>query len=384
MRTGAEIAILSLTMRVLHIYKDYYPPVHGGIEVTINQIIRVTRHGCENVQVLVTNRHMQTEVDEIDGIKVTKVFDFGRFRSSPLAPTFPLWLSRCARDADILHFHLPNPIAPTSYLLSKPPGKVVVHYHSDIVRQAFLLKFYRPLLERFLDRTDRIIATSPRYAQSSEFLRTRMDKCTPIPFGIDLERFQRTAEVDAEVERIHKEYGRNLILFIGKIRYYKGLHFLVKAMEKVDAHLLVIGDGPLLGDLLRQRETLPYKDRLSFLGQVSSVVPYYHAAKVFCLPSFLRSEAFAVVQIEAAACGLPVVNTFVDSGVPWVSQDGVSGLTVEPQRSDQLAEAINRLLEDEGLRSKLGKQAKERAEQEFSLHLMGQRILKLYREVLEE
>lgn len=377
---GRKVAILTATMRVLHVYKDYYPPIHGGIEVTINQIIQVTRQACDDVQVLVANRQLRTDVVEVDGIRVTKVFDLGRLRSSPLAPTFPLWLKRCAQGMDILHVHLPNPIASVSHLLVNPPGKVIVHYHSDIVRQATLLKFYRPFLERFLDRADRIIATSPNYIQSSQFLAPRAEKCVPIPFGVDFNKFARTPEVEAEVARIQERYGDNLVLFIGKIRYYKGLHYLIEAMKNVSANLLVIGDGPLLGDFLRKRETLPYKNRLFFLGQVPSVTPYYYAAKVFCLPSFLRSEAFAVVQIEAAACGLPVVNTRIDSGVPYVSPDGVSGLTVEPQNPQQLATAINRLLQDEELRQRLGRQARERALSEFSLDLMGQRILNLYRD----
>jgi rhamnosyl/mannosyltransferase len=368
-------------MRVLHVYKDYYPPIHGGIEVTINQIVQVTRDRLEDVQVLVANRQMRTETVEVDGIRVTKVFDFGRFRSSPLAPTFPLWLKRAARGMDILHIHSPNPLAGVSWLATQPPAKVVIHYHSDIVRQAFLLKFYRPFLERFLDRADRIIATSPNYIQSSPFLSPRAEKCVPIPFGVDLAKFSLTPEVEREAARIRSEYGDKLVLFIGKIRYYKGLHFLIEAMKDIDAHLLVIGDGPLLGDFLRRRETLAYKDRLSFLGQVASVVPYYYAAKVFCLPSFLRSEAFAVVQIEAAACGLPVVNTRIDSGVPWVCQDGVSGLTVEPANPAALAEGVNRLLADESLRQKLSRQAQERAHREFSIATMGERILEVYRDV---
>lgn len=376
------VAILASTMRVLHVYKDYYPPIHGGIEVTINQIVQLTRDACESVRVLVANRQLRTDVVEVEGIQVTKALDLGRFRSSPLTPTFPYWLKRLARQSDILHVHLPNPIAAVSCLLARPEAKIVVHYHSDIVRQALLLKFYRPFLERFLDRADRIIATSPNYIRSSRFLSPRAEKCTPIPFGVDLEKFARTEETELRAEEIRRQYGENLVLFVGKIRYYKGLHFLIEAMRDIDAHLLVIGDGPLLGAFLRQRETLPYKDRLSFLGQVPSVVPYYHAAKVFCLPSFLRSEAFAVVQIEAAASGLPVVNTRIDSGVPYVSPDGVSGLTVEPENSGALAEAINRLLRDESLRVRLGRQALERAQKEFSLSLMAQRILQVYREVL--
>jgi glycosyltransferase involved in cell wall biosynthesis len=385
LRAGGIVGILSPTMRVLHVYKDYYPPIHGGIEVTINQIIRHTRQECEDIQVLVANRQLKTETVEVEGIQVTKVFDFGRFRSSPLAPTFPLWLKRLAADRDILHIHSPNPIAGASVVLARPKAKIVVHYHSDIVRQRALLQMYRPFLEKFLDRADRIIATSPNYIPSSAFLAPRAEKCVPIPFGVDFDRFEKTPEMEQEIARIRQEYGENIVLFVGKIRYYKGLHYLVEAMEKVqDGHLLVIGDGPLLGDLLRWREKLPYKNRLSFLGGVPRIEPYFHAAKVFCLPSFLRSEAFAVVQIEAAACSLPVVNTRIDSGVPYVGLDGVSGITVEPENPLALAEAIDRLLKDEPLRQKLGRSARERALREFTLEQMSKKILGVYRDVMNE
>ena len=144
---------------------------------------------------------------------------------------------------------------------------------------------------------------------------------------------------------------------------------------------MIIGEGPLRKPLERLIRQLGLTHRVFLLGRVSAVESYYHACDVFVLPSVARSEAFGIVQIEAMACGKPVVNTRLDSGVPFVSVDGVTGLTVPPADATALARAINRLLNDDALRSSLGKAARERAYREFSLDRMAARTLEVYHAV---
>ena len=156
-------------MRVLHIYKDVYPPTCGGIEIAIRRIIEATRDACEEISVLICSRNRKSEFAEVEGTPVYKAGEWGRFLSAPVSPYFPYWLKRL--QTDILHYHVPNPTADISHLLVRPRGKVVVHYHSDIVRQQKWLALYGPLRDRFLRQADVILATSPNYLESSETLR---------------------------------------------------------------------------------------------------------------------------------------------------------------------------------------------------------------------
>jgi len=186
------------------------------------------------------------------------------------------------------------------------------------------------------------------------------------------------------VERtIQAKYGTRIVLAVGRLVYYKGFEFLVRAMAKVHGHLLIVGDGPLRRALQDEAQITGVSDRVHFLGEIqnSGLLPYYRASQVFVLPSIARSEAFGIVQLEAMACGKPVVNTRVDSGVPFVSIDGVTGFTVPPRNSDALTSAINRLLNDPELCARFGEAGKRRVEAEFTAPLMARRTLDIYENV---
>ena len=366
-------------MRILHIYKDYYPPHCGGIEIAINRIIEATRDQCEEISVLICNRRHNTEFAEVEGTPVFKAGEWGRFLSAPASPYFPYWLKRL--KTDILHYHLPNPTAVLSHLLVRPSGKLVVHYHSDIVRQKNWLPLYRPFRLRFLAMADRIIVTSPNYLETSPDLQPVRNKCVVIPFGIPLDRFASNPEIEKAAQVIRRRYGERLVLFVGILRYYKGLPYLIRAMEKVDGALLIVGDGPLLPELLDYTHRLPYADRIVFLGQVESVVPYYFASSLFCLPSIFRTEAFGLVLAEAAACGLPLVSTELGTGTSFINRHGETGLVVAPRDENALSESINTLLNDSNLQQTFGRAARERVHRFFSLEEMGRKILEVYRDV---
>ena len=173
------------------------------------------------------------------------------------------------------------------------------------------------------------------------------------------------------------------MISVGRLVYYKGFDVLIRAMASVRGKLVIVGDGPLRGELQGLAAQLGVTDKVVFAGEINNagVMPYYHAADLFALASVARSEAFGIVQIEAMAAGLPVVNTSLDSGVPFVSLDGQTGLTVPPENPTALAGAINRLLDDDGLRQSLGQAGVRRARQEFSLDTMLRRTLELYQTV---
>jgi len=369
---------------VLHIYKDYYPPVIGGIEKHIHQLATGT-HSNYDVRVLVANTRIKTEIENIEGVEVIKAGSLGRFASAPLCPGFPALLKKYS--ADILHFHCPNPTGEIAYLLARPEGKVVVTYHSDVIRQNLSMILYGRYLRKFLDCARAILPTSPDYIDASPYLSRVRPRCTVIPLGIETARFRDTPEVLARAIEIRKiSQGRPLILFVGRLRYYKGLAFLIQAMPRIEADLMIVGTGPEEYDIKNQAKMFKVSNRVHLIGNVSDddLPAYYYAADVFCLPSHLRSEAYGLVQLEAMACGLPVVSCRIRTGVPFVNRDGDTGLLVPPASPGKLAEAINTLLHDEELRRRLGRQAKKRVLEEFDLSLMISRIKKVYEKVLNE
>ncbi|MET0650780.1 MAG: glycosyltransferase [Pyrinomonadaceae bacterium] len=375
-RPSHAAAVTPRRLRVLQVGK-FYPPHRGGMESHLQALCGQLR-GRVNVEVLVAGEGRRTVEEILDSVKVTRAGTLFDFAAAPVCPG----LARRIREsrADIVHLHWPHPAALLSYLVSGHAGRLVVTYHSDVVRQRVLGGLFSPVLRRALERADAVIAASPNYVESSPVLRKFKSKCSVIPFGVPLAEFDRADPV--EVSKIRGRFGPRVVLGVGRLIYYKGFEHLVRAMKDVDGHLVIIGCGPLRGALEQEALRAGVAGRVALLGHVEDVVPYYHAADVFALPSVARSEAFGIVQLEAMACRKPVVNTRLDSGVPYVSVDGVTGLTVPPADASALAAALNQLLEDAPLRARYGRAARLRVEREFDLEAMGRRTLRLYEEVM--
>lgn len=371
---------ISLNLRTLQIGK-FYPPYMGGMETHLQAL-------CENlapsikVQVVVANDSRRSSEDWVRGIKVMRTGTLFNLSSAPICPKMIGAISRA--EADIVHMHLPNPMAVLAYLASGHRGKLIITYHSDVVRQKLLGTAFYPILARVLDRCAAIIATSPNYVESSAILSAYHERCHVIPYGIPLQQFEQCNQ--AEVRAIRARYGERLILSVGRLVYYKGFEYLIRAMANVPGRLLLIGDGPLRASLEQEARAYGVSDRVVFLGELQNeeTIPYYHATDLFALASIARSEAFGIVQLEAMACGKPVINTQLDSGVPFVSLGGVTGLTVPPGDAAALAAALNQLLDDPTLRAAYGAAARQRVREEFALEVMMRRTLQLYAQVVAQ
>jgi rhamnosyl/mannosyltransferase len=367
-------------MRVVQVGKYYFPYV-GGIENHLRVLSDEIKHRVE-LDVVVHNTGPRTIHETVAGVPVTRCASFGVVASVALSPTMPLELSR--RHYDVVHVHLPHPAGAASYLAAKKPKRhrLVVTYHADIARQKILLRAYAPLVDRLLARADVVIATSPNLFQASPVLQRFRDKCRVVPYGIDVDLFRSTPERLERSQAIRARHqGRRVLLAVGRLIYYKGFEFAIRALERLpDVDLVIIGDGPLRGDLEALARSLGLARRVSFEGERvnEALVPYYLASDVYVLPSIAVSEGFGIVQIEAMACGIPVVNTSLPSGVPFVSRDGETGLTVPPADPGALASAVSRLLADDALRQRLGENARERARTEFSKEILAKRILDAY------
>jgi rhamnosyl/mannosyltransferase len=367
-------------IRVLQINKLYYPWV-GGVEKVVQDISEGLKDKV-NIEVLACQPKGLGRKKLINGVRVTKASSFGIYWGMPVSITFPFLLAWKSRKVDILHFHLPFPLGDLSYLLiGSKWKKVVVTYHSDIVRQEKLMKFYGPFLHRFLRRADRILPTSPNLVESSPYLSPYKDKCTVVPLSIDLKEFGHPIEKEFDLGVSPDD---KIVLFAGRLSYYKGLDYLIEAMQEVEAKLLIAGEGGLREDLERKAKSLGVEHKIVFVGKVSDdELKYcYQICDLFVLPSVESSEAFGIVQMEAMAYGKPVVNTNLPTGVPYVSVDGETGITVPPRDSKALANAINKILNDNELATEFSKNALKRVKEKFSREKMLESIYSIYEDLM--
>ncbi len=371
-------------MRVLQVGK-YYPPYCGGMETHLVSLCAQLK-GQVALEVLVSHTAPRTVREVVDGVPVTRCAELARVASTSLNPTLPVELSR--RAYDVVHLHFPHPMAVMGYLASRKPRRhaLVITYHSDIVRQRRLLKLYGPFMQWALGRADAILVGSPNYLDTSEALRPHRARCQVVPFGIDVSRYQRTPGREAAAAAWRARYGgAPLLLGVGRLVYYKGFAHAIRALRSVpEAHLLLVGEGPLRTELEALARECGVAGRVHFLGHLEdeALTALYFASDVFVLPSVTRAEAFALVQLEALACQLPVLNTALDSGVPFVSRHEESGLTVPPGDEEALAAALRRMLAEPARRRAWGEAGRARVLAEFTQERMGARVLDIYREVV--
>jgi glycosyltransferase involved in cell wall biosynthesis len=373
-------------MKIIQANKAYSPHI-GGIETIVRQLAEgfAARDGIES-SVIVCNDYNYGAKEVLNDVQIKRTATYARIASLPISPAYPYQL--LSQSADILHIHEPFLIAPAAYLtflsLAKKRFKrLVIWWHSDIIKQEIVSNLYLPLQKAILRKADAIIVATPNHIDSSMVLGEFRDKCHAIPFGVDLARFVMTAECQQKVNAIKEKYRKPIILFFGRLIYYKGAEYLIEAMNSIpDAHLVMVGKGTLRESLeLTASKGL---GNISFIPYLSEedLVPMYHACEVLVLPSVENTEAFGIVQLEAMACGKPVISTDLPTGVTYVNQAGITGLVVQKRSSQELVKAIKHLLENETTRNELGANAQRRVESDFTVSGMVEQTLKLYSEIL--
>jgi rhamnosyl/mannosyltransferase len=364
-------------MRILHIYKDYFP-VLGGIENHLRLLAEGLAERGHDVTVLVTNQHQQSQVAHpAPRLTVHKAARLFHTASTPLSIAM-LNLARQQR-ADLVHLQFPYPPGDLAALAVPGAPPLVVSYQSDIVRQRTLLRLYRPLLELTLRRAAALLVASPAYIASSPFLQRFAAKCRIVPLGIQAERFVHTPQTV-------RLPGQFRLLFVGRLRYYKGLHVLLDAMPQIAATLLIAGTGPERERLAAQATALGIADRVQWLGDVADadLPALYRSADLFVLPSHLRAEAYGIVLAEALASGVPCISTDLNTGTSFVNQHDVTGLVVPPGDPNALATAINQLLLDPERRQRYATAAATRAQTLLTVDAMLDRVEAVYRDVLTQ
>ena len=363
-------------MRIVHVYKDYFP-ILGGIENHVRTLAEAQAASGHEVTVLVTNPGELATTETLRGVRVVRARRLSTVASTPLS--LHILFALRALKPDVTHLHFPYPLGEISQLLAGRRRRYVITYHSDVVRQRRLLFFYRPLLMRVLRQSQRIVATSQQYIDSSIFLSRLKEKCTVIPLSVDPQPF-------AEAVPLIPKADVPVILFVGRHRYYKGVDDLLLALRRLDARLLVGGDGPMRETWELLAGELGMDHRVQFLGDVAAdVLPaLYASADIFVLPANSRAEAFGKVLLEAMAAGLPCITTELGTGTSYAVQDGITGFVVPPRQPDALSEAIRRLLSDGELRRAMGARGRERVCHHFTTESMVASVEKVYHAALDD
>lgn len=369
-------------LNVLQVNKLYYP-FTGGVERVVQQIAEGLGNKV-NMKVLVCNEGKKTVTETINGVKVHRSGSIGMLGNMPLSIRFVFDLRKVAKATDIIQFHMPFPIGDLAGLLSGYKGKIVVWWHSDIVRQKKMMLLYKPIMKMFLKRADVIIVATQGHIDGSLYLKPYAHKCVIIPFGVDPAIEKKADEWFEKGKNKSKEKKDTLVtfLFVGRFVYYKGCKILLEAFRKVkNARLIMIGSGIMEKELKELAVSYGIVDRVRFTGNVSDkeLEKYFADCDVFVLPSIVRSEAFGLVQIEAMAYGKPVINTNLPSGVPYVSIHKETGLTVEPEDTEGLAKAMQWMVDHSEERIEMGKRARLRVKEKYQMDGMLENVLDLYK-----
>lgn len=367
-------------MKILQLGK--FHPIRGGVEkVMLDLTAGLSQRGVECDMLCAATKGSYT-INLNPHTSIFAVRALAKVKATMLSPAMILRLRRIANGYDIIHIHHPDPMAALALRLSGFRGRVVLHWHSDIVKQRLLLQAIRPLQSWLIRRADMIVGTSPVYIAQSPWLADVQSRCSCVPIGVD----PVGAADNDDINRIRARYGnRRIILSLGRLVGYKGFEYLIDAARYLpDRYVVLIGgEGPSGPALRRQIMQSGLASKVFLLGYVpdSELPALYRAATIFCLPSVERTEAFGVVQIEAMSCGKPVVATDIPgSGVSWVNAHGISGLNAVPADPESLADAV--IAVDENL-TRYSEGARLRFDSVFTANRMYDNIMHIYSSLID-
>lgn len=368
-------------MRVLHFYKTSFPDTMGGIEQVINQIARgATKQGID-VDVLSLTPDRVPRTIEIDGYQAHRARLDLHVASTGFSASAFWRFAQLAKQADVIHYHFPWPFMDVVHFATRIKKPAIVTYHSDIIRQKNLLKLYQPLQKRFLGCMSRIVASSPNYLETSEVLKSNLRKVVVIPYGLDKATYPSPAS--DRLQFWQAQLGSKFFLFIGVLRYYKGLHILLEAAQGLNYPIVIVGAGPVELELKAQAAQLGLAN-IKFLGQLSDEDKV--ALLVLCysmvFPSHLRSEAFGISLLEGAMYGKPMISSEIGTGTTFINIADETGLVVPPSDPVALRQAMRFLWENPVVAAKMGRRAEERYWQHFTADKMIKSYVELYRAVV--
>jgi glycosyltransferase involved in cell wall biosynthesis len=368
-------------MRVLHFFKTSFPDSMGGTEQVINQIARGSHHLGVQTDVLSLTSNVCPATIEMDGYQAHRVKLNFQIASTGFSYSAFKRFAQLAKQADVVHYHYPWPFMDLVHFATRVKKATVVTYHSDIIRQNRLLKLYRPLQRSFLASIDKIVATSSNYVESSEVLDQYAHKLSVIPIGLD-----KTTYPQPKLEKLNhwrQQVGENFFLFVGVLRYYKGLHILLEAAQGLDYPIVIVGAGPIENELKTQAKALGLT-HIHFLGYLPDEDKVALLTLCFgvLLPSHLRSEAFGIALLEGAMYGKPMISSEIGTGTTYINIANDTGLVIPPSDPVALRQAMRYLWEHPQESAAMGARAATRYTSHFTAKKMVRSYVDLYQEIV--
>jgi glycosyltransferase involved in cell wall biosynthesis len=369
-------------MRILHFYKSYAVESYGGIQSFIYQLARGTVQRGHDVDVLFLSRHRAYNHTRFDNHIVHSARLAFEVASTGFSFSVFDRFAKLAKGADVIHYHFPWPFMDIVHFATSVSKPTLVTYHSDIVRQHMLLKLYNPLMRRFLGSVDRIVATSPNYLATSNILDKFREKTVVIPIGLDRSTYPEPSS--DTLARWRAKVGDRFFLFVGMLRYYKGLHILLDAVRGCDLPVVIVGSGPVEAELREHARRLDLSN-IYFLGTVSleDKVALLKLCFAVVFPSHLRAEAFGISLLEGAMFGKPMISSEIGTGTTFVNSHRETGLVVPPADPEAFRQAMIYLIENPLEAKRMGENAARRYQELFVADKMVSEYLKLYKEIAE-
>lgn len=364
-------------MKVLHFFKTYLPDSFTGVERVIWNVAEGTASLGVETKVLALSASPPAAPVPVSSHMAYHAKQDLYLASTGLSLSVFKAFADLARDADLVHYHFPWPMMDLVDAVIRPECPTLVTYHSDIVKQARLLAFYKPLMTHFLNRVRHIVATSPNYADGSQVLRHYAAKTSVIPIGIE----EQAPAVPPDVlHHWERRVGRDFFLFIGAPRYYKGLEFLIDAAKRTGLRVVIAGATSEEIESLAMEGT----ENIFAVGRVSDVdkEALLCLSRAFAFPSHLRSEAFGVALAEAARAGRPMISCELGTGTSFVNLDGETGLVVAPADAAAFGNAMIQLAADPALAARMGAAAQQRFVEFFGARRMSQAYYELYKKLV--
>ena len=369
-------------MRVLHFFKTYYPDTTGGIEQVIFQLCQGTRAFGVEGEVLTLSSNPSPARLQIADHQVTPVKENFNIASTGFSLQVFRQFKEMAKEADLVHFHFPWPMMDLVHFATRHGRPTVLSYHSDIIKQRTLLKVYGPLMNQFLKSMDRILVASPNYLSSSETLKPFISKTVVVPYGLDQLAYPKVSS--EKLNRLRTIVPEKFFLFVGVLRYYKGLDSLLNALEGVDYPVVILGSGPQELELKAQAQKLQLCNVL-FLGRLDDEekVCLLQLCYALVFPSHLRSEAFGISLLEASMYGKPMISCEIGTGTTYVNVHEETGLAVPPNSPLALREAMRRLWDNPEEAKRFGTNALARFKELFTAEHMCSRVKQVYNELIK-